>query len=163
VNRSLKRCRNSAHRAVTLIECLLAMAVLSTALLGISYVAVAGEGHLKQSERTARAIRLAEHLMEEIASKPYAGSGVGRANWHQADYNNFVEMPGTLRDFAGELYTDSDQQFSRFVLISDTSTAVPQLNGIVLSGRNVTIQIEHTQGNLWRITRFIPQPAPATP
>lgn len=141
-----------------LMECLLAITVLSVAVLGVTYVAVAGQKHLQHSELSVHAIRLAEHLMEEIVSRPYAGSGASRGSWHQLNYHNFTEEPGELEDFTGELYAGLDQQFSRQVTIASTSISVPQLEGITLAGRTVTIVVTHQQGKHWRISQFIPEP-----
>lgn len=150
---SLRHCAG-----LMLMECLLAITVLSVAVLGVTYVAVAGQKHLQHSELAVHAIRLAEHLMEEIVSRPYAGSGANRASWHQINYHNFTEEPGELEDFTGELYTGLDQQFSRKVTITTTNISVPQLEGITLAGRTVTIVVTHQQGKQWRISQFIPEP-----
>lgn len=132
------------------------MAILAVAVLGLSQLAAAGHAHLKHGDGSLRAIQLAEHLMEEIASRPYDGSGATRADWCMGDYDGFTQEAGEVTDFAGTPYTGADASFKRWVSLADASAAVPELGGLVLQGRNVTVHVQETQGNTWQITRFIP-------
>lgn len=143
---------------LTLVECMVAMSVLAMAVLGLSYVATAGHQHLKQGEDASRAIRLAEHLMEEIASRQFAGTDAGRANWHLQDFDGFEEDAGDVRDFSGALYETSDQRFSRSVSIVDASVTVAELGNMTLSGKHVTVTAGLSTDRQWQLTRFFPEP-----
>lgn len=143
---------------LTLIECLFAMAVLAVAVLGLCHVVVAGHAHLKQGDDAARAVRLAEHLMEEIASRPYEAVGGARSHWGVADYDGFSEAAGALRDFTGRLYEGQDQRFARQASVSPCNTLMPALDNTILQGLQVEVVVSLGSGMSWRMTRFIPGP-----
>lgn len=144
---------------LTLAECLLAIVVLWVAVLGLSFATTAGHQHLNHGDRMLRAVRLAEHLMEEIQSRPYSGSGIGRPSYHIDDYNGFNEAAGELRDFAGDLYDDADQIFNRSVAITSASQTVGSLDGLTISGKTIVITLEDAAGAQWTLSRFVPEPA----
>lgn len=151
--------RSATHAAgLTLIECMFATAVLATAVLGLCHVVVAAHAHLQQGEHASRAVRLAEHLLEEIASRPYDTPGASRASWSVADYDGLSEQPGELRDFTGALHDAKNQMFSRQVTVSPCNTLVPELDNLTLAGMQVEVTVSHEGGMSWRMTRFIPQP-----
>lgn len=136
----------------------MAMVVLSIAVLGLSYAATAGYQHLQQGENAARAIRLAEHLMEEIASRSYAGSGSSRADWHVQDYDGYLEAAGDLHDFSGKAYPASDQRYFRSVSVTADSVTANELGHLTLAGKCVTVTAGLTATSQWQLTRFIPEP-----
>lgn len=143
---------------LTLVECMMAMTVLSIAVLGLSYVATAGHQHLQQAENASRAIRLAEHLMEEMASRQFDGNGVSRSDWHLQDYDGFIEASGNLRDFTGTLYPDDDQRFFRSVSMTDATETVAELGSMTLSGKRVTVTAGLSGSHQWQLIRFFPEP-----
>ena len=114
------------ERGLTLMEGLLAMAILAVAVLGLSQLAAARHAHLKQGDLSLRAIQLAEHLMEEIAARPYEGTGVTRSDWCMGDYEGFTQQAGEVTDFAGTPYSGADALFTRRVTMADASATVPQ-------------------------------------
>lgn len=146
------------HAGITLVECLLAIGILAIAVLGATYATMAGRQHLQHGEEMLRAVRLAEHLMEEIASRPYSGTGADRASFHLSDYHGFNEQLNELRDFASELYPNADQLFTRSVTVVSAAHEVMGL-GTTISGKTVTITIQSAIGREWQLSRFIPEPA----
>ena len=161
--------RRGEARGLTLAECLVALTILSFAVLAVSYAATTGQQQADYADDAARAVRLARDLAEEILSKPYAdpdGSPVfgpeagetSRAQFDDADdYHNFAEPAGQLQDFTGSAYTKSHPLCTRSVTITPGGQPVPDL-GVTLTGLTVTIRV-HTPGRLTcEIHRFIPAP-----
>lgn len=145
---------------MAIVDALMAMTVLSTVMLGLTYATVAGQQHLHDSDIALRGLRLSEHLMEEIISRPYHGSNhASRATFHLDDYgDHFAEQPDDVTDFTGEAYGPAEQQFSRSVSVTDATEVIPALAGINIPGKQVTITTEHVTGKKWTLTRFIPEP-----
>src|SRR5678816_1455386 len=62
--------RRSAH-GMTLVECMLAIAILGGVVTATSLTLTTGNDHLARADRVSRAARLGRDLMEEILSKSY--------------------------------------------------------------------------------------------
>lgn len=147
------------HEGVTLLECLIAGAILSAAVLGFMLTAVAGHKHLLSADAHLRATRLAEHLMEEIRSRPLTGGGGNRPMWSVDGFNGFYEEAGSLRDFLGALYPAPDQAFARRASVTvDTQTVVGL--SAAQPGLSVVVTIAGPGGEQWSLSRFIPEEAP---
>ena len=134
------------------------MAILSISILGLVYATTAGHQHLDQADTESRAIRLAEHLLEEIHSRPYAGSGAERATWHVDDFDGFQEEPGDLKDFTAELYAPEYQVYTRTASVSSASHTLTDLDGLVVPGKTILVVLRHIDGREWNLSRFIPEP-----
>lgn len=144
---------------MTLVESLAALAILSVAILGIAFTATVGHQHSHHGDAMLRAVRLAEHLMEEVISRPYSGSGADRLTFHMDDYDAFEEALGTIRDFNGTLYGPDDQRFTRSASVNGASHAVPDLGGTTFVGKTIVVTVRDQEGAAWEITRFVPEPA----
>lgn len=144
-------------RGVTLVECLLAMAILAVAVLSLVYTATAGHQHAYHGDTSLRATRLAEQLMEEILSRPYDGSGTDRDDWHLDDYDGFTESAGTLTDGIGSLLPADDQTFSWSVSVSSSVQTIGSLDGIDISGKTIVITVQNETGEVWQLCRFLPE------
>ncbi len=155
------------HRGLTLIECLLASVILAFAVVAVSQAVVAGQMQTVDALHRARALQLAEALMDEVLRLPYTdpdGSGgeVGRANFDDmADYNGFSEAAGSVSDLGGTSYGASFQGFSRSVSV------VPANGGVGISvtgfgdplpGLTITITVQDAAGATWTLIRFRAQP-----
>jgi hypothetical protein len=148
---------------------MVALTILSVALLAVSYTAVAGHQHLGYADETSRASRLAEDLVEEIVSKPYAEPGGAGAPGRDAgefarpsfddvdDYDGYAEAAGELADFTGARYGAPEQAFSRSVSVTTSDQAVPAL-GRTIPGKTVTVRVTHPRGVQCQVARFIPEP-----
>jgi len=160
--------RHVQLRGITLVECLLASAILAFAVIAVSQAVVAGQMQTADALHRARAMELGEALMEEILRLPYtdpdAGGEVGRANFDNIeDFNGFSEAAGTLSDASGTPYDAPFQKFSR------SASAVPANGGAgititgfgsALPGVTITVTVQDTAGATWTLTRFRAQPPP---
>jgi len=85
-------------KAFTLIEAMLAMAILAAAAAGILLPYAGGAAVQVDAARRTLAAHLASDLLEEIAATPF-GDIVGK--WH-----GYTEAEGQVRDASGEVFTD---------------------------------------------------------
>lgn len=142
-------------RGIALVEALLAMTILSVAVLAVSYTMAAGQQHLYEGDAWLRATRLADHLQEEIGAKPYQGSGPERLEFHLSDYEGLTEQGGQLHTLAGEAYGESYQGYSRQVSVVDTTVNLADLGGVAVPGKTVIVSVTDSKGRTTELSRFI--------
>lgn len=154
------------HRGLTLVECLLASAILAFAVVALSQAVVAGQMQTVDALHRARAMELGEALMEEVLRLAYTdpnGPGeVGRSNYDDLqDFNGFSESAGSLNDAAGVAYGAPFQGFSRSVSVvpanGGSGISVTGL-GSALPGLMATVTVQDATGTSWVLTRFRAQP-----
>jgi hypothetical protein len=148
-----------AAPALTLLECLVAALVLSIAVVGVLMPMIAGHRSTRDAELHARAVRLAENLLEELVSRPYGTGGAQRAAWGLDQFNGFTEVPGEVRDYSGSLCDAEDQVFSRTILVTATSQPMDAIGGPALPGKSVIVRVQNAEGETWSLQRFIPAPS----
>lgn len=154
----------------TLVEALFASAVLALVVAAMSQAVVSGQAVTAQAMFEARALSLAEALMEEVLALPYTDPGgdtaagpdageTGRADFDgMDDYDGYAEAAGALVDPAGVLYPERHQVFSRAVAASYATEDLAVLGG-ARDGLRVTVTVADAGGRAWTITRFVPEPA----
>ena len=160
---------NHRGRGLTLVECLIALTILSVAVLAVSHAAATGQQQAHHADDAARAVRLARDLADEILSKPHTDPGgsavfgpepgeTTRTQFDDADdYHNHAEAAGQLKDFTGAAYASADQLFTRDVTVTAGGQTVPAL-GVTVPGVTVTIRVQKAGGVKCEINRFIPAP-----
>lgn len=130
-----------ARQAFTLIEAMIASAILAATVTAVSLPFTAGAKNEQDSARVTLAVALAEELMEEILSKPFAdpagvqtpgpeASETSRSLYDNIDdYHNYSEPDGQIRDSNGLACTDllakglSRSALAEYVYLSGQSTA----------------------------------------
>lgn len=160
-----------AYRAgFTLIEALIASAVLAFIVAALTQAIVAGQMQSADAIENLRGLTLAETLMEEILSKPYSdpeGASVigpeagetARALYDNADdYHNFTQTAGTVSDAAGVLYASAYQRYSRSVTCTYT-TATLTTPEAAIAGLSITVTVTSANGKSWSVTRFRMEPS----
>ncbi len=159
------------NRGLTLVESMMALAVLSLAVLAVNFAVVAGQTHARIGDNSILATVLAQDLLEEILALPYddpdGASALGpevpetsRLSFDNADdFHGYTESPGGITDFTGNAYPDDAQVFTRSVAIAASNEYVTGLN-TAIAGLTVTVTVWDAQGRSWAITRYIPEAAP---
>lgn len=144
------------RRGVTLIECVVAAAFLSVAVVGVMSSTQNTVRNIGQTKERMEAVRLAERLIEEIAAKPQAMGPGPRSGWAIPHYDGFAEAPGEIRESDGELARTEEQHFARSVsvaacLLPDPATGLNDQNAW-----RVTVAVDSPDE--WRIelVRYIP-------
>jgi len=159
------------RHGLTIVECLVAMTILSVVVLVTCYTLAAGQQHLYEGNRAGSAVRLGRDLLEEIVARDYRdrtggnGGSLGpesdeltRAQFDDVDdYQNYTEAPGALVDATGTPYPAADQVFRRKVSISKGNFSVSDL-GTQFTGLTVKVTVTAPTGQQWVFQRFIPEP-----
>ena len=163
------RRRQAPRAGLTVVECLIALTILSVTVLAATMTLSAGAQHDRRGDLASIAARLGRDMLEEITSREYREpvtapvfgretGETGRALFDDVDdYHNFDEPRGTLTNFAGVMYAPSDQQFGRFTRVTSTSVNVTDL-GRTVNGLTVEVTLTSGSGERWVFTRFIPEP-----
>ena|SRR5687768_6883664 len=157
------------NRGLTIVECLVAMTILSVVVLVTCHTLAAGHEHVHYGDRRSTAVRIGRDLLEEITARPYRdlatpthfGPETGetmRTDFDDVDdYHGYAEALGALTDFAASAYPAHDQAFSRNVAVTAATTNVPDL-GRSFSGLSVVVTVQARNGEQWQFSRFIPEP-----
>jgi hypothetical protein len=145
---------------MTLVECLLALVILMVAVLAVTCTINSGHQHQEYADRALRAVRLGEHLLEEIQTRPYAGSQAagGRSAYHIDDFDGFLEPPGGLADSSGTLYLERDQRFTRTATVTPANVAIVGIGA--RDGKMILVTLQSDQGEAWALSRFICEESP---
>lgn len=164
--------RAASAQAFTLLEVLVASAIISFVVLVITHTVSAGHDQTFEARHQARALMLGEALLDEIARLPYAdpsdasttlGPEAGentRADYDNADdYHGFprstsIERADQIKDFHGTLYPTGYQRFTRTVTCQYTSQTVAELGGTI-DGLLITVTVTDQTGRTWTLTRFM--------
>lgn len=153
----------------TLVEVLIASAILSFATLAVVQAVTAGQAQTLDALKRARADALAEAMLEEVLSKSYndpegeAGFGPDTGEEDRAgfdnidDYHDYAETAGALTDHAGSAYPAGYQLFDRAVTVVAESNNVGDLGG-AHAGVRVTVTVSEPNGRSWVVERFVPEP-----
>ena len=158
-----------SSRGFTLAEVLIASVILSIATLAVVQAVSAGQSQTLDALKRTRADALADVLLEEVLSKPYAdpqgatGFGPDAGESARTDYDNvddyhgYSESAGALADHAGSAYPSGYQQFDRAVSVIALTNSVADLGGDH-TGVQVTVTVSEPGGRSWVVQRFVPEP-----
>ncbi len=159
-------------RGFTLVEVLAAAAILAFVVVVITQTISTGHVQTADARHQARALFLAEALMEEILRLPYTDPSDGsttlgpesnettRAAYDNADdYHGYpassaIETATTLTDLHGVAYPAIYQGFTRTVACQYTSQNVPSLGGTV-EGLLITVTVRDAKNRTWTLSRFM--------
>lgn len=156
----------------TLFEVLIASTILAFATLGLVQAVTAGQAQTLDALKRARATALAESLLEEVLSKPYAdpegSAGIGpdagesgRSDYDNVDdYHGYALSSGSLVDMTGTAYPDGYQGFDLSIAVQSETVTLATMGGDH-AGMRVTVQVSEPGGGRdWIVTRFVPEPSP---
>jgi MSHA pilin protein MshD len=156
--------------AFTLVEVLVAAAVLAMAVAGLAQVIVTAQALTREGLHHARAVELGEALLEEILARPYADPDGPSAAGPEAgessrlafdnadDFDGFNEAAGALSDAAGNPYPAAYDGCSRRVAAGYGAFPVSGFK-MAVPGLTVTLIVEDAEGQVWTLTRFVAEPS----
>lgn len=162
--------RRRRLRALTLLEGLIASVILAMVVVAVSQAVLAAQMQTADGVHRARAIELAEAMMDEIvrlpyddpngASNPGPESGeLARTGWDNLDdYHGLTESAGTVKDSAGLAYGSTYADFSRSVTVVADSENVPEFGGTI-SGVRITVTVTDSRSASWSVEQFCPEPS----
>ena len=161
--------RNRHQLGLTLVESLIASAVLAVAASAVYLSISAAQMQMHYAAHARRGVTLAEEMLQYVTAMPYsdpqgspdAGPDAGEASI--ADYDNmddfhgYTENAGELTDVAGNGYPATHQLFSRSVSAEYVTPNVAALGGAI-PGLQVTVTVQSPKGEIWSVTRFVAEP-----
>ncbi len=149
---------------------MIAAAVLVLVVTALVQAVTAGHGQTADALVQEQAVSLAEALLEEATTRPYAdpdddttpGPDTGettRADFDALDdWHGFSEPPGGVADLSGALYPDALQAYARAMTAAYGSVSVSALGGTI-PGITLTVTVTDSAGRTFTIERFVPEPA----
>lgn len=156
--RDLGRRTTLSASGMTLIECVLAVLVLSIAALGLILSTTSAARTSLKAEHQSRSTALADALIGEIAGAPYTDGGADRLTWDIAAFNGFTQAPGELSDLLDRPLGAEDQRYAREAVVSDTAVTLHP-SGVMVYGKRVQVVVTAPDGISRSLSRFIPNPA----
>ncbi|MEM7681020.1 MAG: prepilin-type N-terminal cleavage/methylation domain-containing protein [Planctomycetota bacterium] len=166
--RPMRRLR--PHRAFTLIEVLLASAILAATMFAITASITAGQQQGLSAVDQARMVELAENTADRVLARPYndpegdttpgPDTGETTATLFDAvdDFHSWAEAAGALTDAAGAALPTPYQTLARSVTVADQTLAVAALGGDI-NGKLVTVTVTDPEGRAITVQRFVAEPA----
>ena len=140
----------SADRGLTLVESIVASAILAVAITAVFSAVASGRAHAEVAADELAATVAAEDLLARVL-----GSDPDRID----DWNGHEEAPGELVDAEGVRLAPAMQRVGRRVRIEESERTLFESVGI--PGRSIVVEIfdreERTTGSL---SRWIPDPEP---
>ena len=161
--------RRHAQPAFTLIECLMASALLAFVVAAVCQAIVAGQMQTADALHDLRGMAIAEMTMEEILALPYAdpegaaaagpdsGETTRAAYDNCDDYHGFAQTAGNVTDGTGAVLPSD---YDRFAVSVTAAYGTKTVAGLATSmpGLDVTVTVTDTTGREWELQRFIPEP-----
>ncbi|MHC4715675.1 MAG: type IV pilus modification PilV family protein [Planctomycetota bacterium] len=152
----------TARSGITLLETLLAAIVLAMAAGAIVMPFTAGARCAEHDARLTVAVGLAQDIMEEVLSKPFAdpdggdGQEASRANYDDLDdYDGHEEPPGGISSFDGGAVSEvTATGMSRHVTVEDVYVS-GQDTGEPATFKRVTVEVRHQGRALTTLCRLV--------
>lgn len=145
-------------RGLTLMECLMASAVMAVAIAAIAQSMSSGQVQAADALHVQRAQSLATALMEEIIAMPITADGVtstrGGTKTQVTSFHGFTELEGELKDASNTLYPTVFQKFIRSSSVNAGNLALPGATSV--AGYTVTVTVSEMYGRNWTLMRFVP-------
>ena len=142
--------RDKNKKGFTLVEAMLAVVVLAIASAGVLLPFVSGATVRAEGIRRTLAADLASDLMEQIIKTPF-GQIV-------ADYNNYTELQGQVKNATGTVFTDPKYaNFSRNVTCAyvAASPQAPPSDPATCNFILVTVRVDYSGKETATIRRLV--------
>jgi len=153
----------------TLLEALIASAILSMAIIGITVPFASGAATEADDARRTLANSLAQELMEEILTKAYDDTTTPKGVGHEPaetsrsmydsvnDYDNWNEYEGQIKDLSGRVIDDpAAEALSRHAHVSYVRVG-GQAGADPICFARVQVEIRYHNKTLLTLTRLVYQ------
>ena len=149
VHPAVMSCAPRMHRAFTLIEALMASAILLTIVVTVTNAISAGQQHSYEAQLRIVGTLAADELLGRIASDDYAALPT---------WNGYIEAAGAMTDMAGGPLPESFAMVGRKSLVASTMVNIASLD-VRVRGYTITVKSFDAKGRvLSEVSRFIPEP-----
>ncbi|RMH28473.1 MAG: prepilin-type N-terminal cleavage/methylation domain-containing protein [Planctomycetota bacterium] len=139
---------DSRRRGFSLLESLIASAVLGVVVLAVGMAVSASQKASFEGDKAVLAAMAADDLMSELAAVPYA---------NLPTYNGLTHPVGAMVTLGGQAYPDTYWALGRRVLVEDTRYTEPGL-GVEIDGRRIVVTVFDDARDIVQIETFIPEP-----
>ena len=169
----INRYHGPRRQAFTMVEVLVAILILSVAVIAIMQTITSGHMHALETMDQLKAVFLAESLTEEVLAYPYldpdGDSVLGPDNGENDrgqydaidDFDGYVQAVGDLRDVQGNLLDESYQNFSRSVWVYYDTPRVNTVGGSFdAAGVVFEVVVTDNHDRSLTLTRFVEEPIP---
>ena len=138
------------RRAFTLIESLMASAILFVVVFSVSAAITAGQQNSREAQERIAGALAAEELLGRLITIHYNDL----PTWH-----NYAEEPGQMIDAGGEMLPDSINIVGRRVSVSTTLENITGID-VRIRGRLVEVTATTPTGReVITLTHFVPEPS----
>ena len=148
---NVRQRRPSRHRyGFTLLEAMMASAILLVAVFGVMAAITSGQQHAYEAQQRVCATFAAEALLERIVSESYDAL---------PGWNGHVEPVGSMVDHDGQPLPETFIMLGRDVQVTTSLETIPDL-GIQILGRTVAVRAFNPNGRVMAdLRQFVPEPA----
>ncbi len=138
-----------SRRGFSLIENLMAAAVLGIIVLAVGLAVSAAQKASQEGKKTVLGAMAADDLMSELRAVAYA---------NLPGYDGMVQDVGALQTLTGDDYPDTYWALGRSVLVEDTQYVEGGL-GAVIDGRRIVVAAFDDDRVLVELECFVPEPS----
>ncbi len=144
-----QRCPSRLRHGFTLLEAMMASAILLAAVVGVMGAITSGQQHAYEAQQRVLASLAAEALLERIVSEGYDAL---------PGWNGHVEPVGSMVDHDGQPLPESFIMLGRDVEVTTSLETSPDL-GIQIRGQTVGVRALNPNGRVMAdLRQFIPEP-----
>lgn len=148
--RRLRVTRQSDRSAFSLLESLIASAVLAMIVLAVGAAVSSAQRTSLRGQEMILASMAAQDLLSELRAVPY--------DQLNRDYDGMDQPPGSMQTLDGEDYPEAYWSIGRAVLVQDEVYNDPNLD-VRIQGRRVVVTAYTQERDIATVETFIPEPA----
>lgn len=145
-----RRAAGALRGAFTLLESLIASAVLSLIVLAVGAAVTAGQQASYEARNAVLAAMAGDDLLSDLASQPYGDL---------EDYHLFEQPIGSITTLAGRPYPASYGALGRSVVIEEVVLEEPETRARI-RGRRIVVNVFDARRIVSTVETFVPEPAP---
>ena len=139
------------RHGIVMLEVLLAVALLTFAVVSVSSAIVAGQQQSAEARTKIIGAIAAESLISQLSQEPWATLN---------SWDGYTEPVGTIVDPTGQSIGGDWSEIGRQVSIVDSDIFIEPLQ-VYIVGKNVTVSSFTNSGRiLSTVKRFVPEPQP---
>ncbi|MFG0275074.1 MAG: prepilin-type N-terminal cleavage/methylation domain-containing protein [Phycisphaerales bacterium] len=142
--------RRRTARAFTLLEALIASAVLSLIVLAVGAAVTAGQQASFDARNAVLAAMAGDDLLADLAAVDYAAL---------SDYDEFSQPLGAIATLGGRAYPVSYGALGRSVLVEEVILEEPETSARI-RGKRIVVNVFDAQRVVVTVETFRPEPAP---
>lgn len=143
------RITRTRRRGFTLLENLMAAAVLGVIVLAVGLAVSAAQKASQEGQKTVLGAMAADDLMSELRAVEYADL---------PDYDGVVQGVGAMRTLTGDAYPDTYWALGRSVIVENARYQDEGL-GAMINGRRIVVAAFDENRVLVELESFVPEPS----